>query len=78
MDRILTGISSTPAEKRELLIDVEVAARQFVREHWSDILRLANALYARGRLDEAQIRRVLSRASSIALNPSGADSRTIW
>jgi hypothetical protein len=73
IDRIVSCIASSPEEKREMLIDIEVRARQFVREHWSDILRLADVLHARGRLNEQQIRAVLSRAPAVKLNAAGAD-----
>jgi hypothetical protein len=63
----------SPQERREMLIDIEVRARQFVREYWPDIVRLADVLHARGWLNERQIRAVLSRPPAVKLNAAGAD-----
>jgi hypothetical protein len=73
IDRVLTAICSSPAEKRELLAEIEDKAHRFVNAHWSAILRLANVLCARGYLNESEIRAVLSRAPSVKLNQAGAD-----
>jgi hypothetical protein len=71
IDRILTGIAGSRTEEHEMLAEIEARARAFVDRHWSGIMRLARALYARSRLDENEIRAVLSRASSVKLNGPG-------
>jgi hypothetical protein len=73
VNRVLSSISSSPVEQRDMAIAVEMGARAFVREHWPAILKLARALFVRGRLDEAEIRSVLSRASEVKLNQANAD-----
>jgi hypothetical protein len=73
ISRVLTAISSSLAEKRELLDEVEDRAARFVNAHWSPILRLANVLCARGWVGEQEIKSALSRASSVKLNAAGAD-----
>jgi hypothetical protein len=73
IDRILTGISASLSEKHKLLAEIEARASRFVNAHWFAIVRLANALCARGYLNESEIRAALSRAPSVKLNAAGAD-----
>jgi hypothetical protein len=73
VDRVLSAISSTSAEKSELLTEIENKAERFVNKHWFSILRLSRALCARGYLNESEIRSILTRAPSVVLNKAGAD-----
>jgi hypothetical protein len=72
VNRVLGAISESAAEERDMRVEVERKARRFVTLHWPAILRLAQALFARGKLDRYQIEDVLSRASSTKLNEVGA------
>jgi hypothetical protein len=71
VDRILSCISSSPAEQHDMRAEIERKARRFVTLHWPAILRLAHALYRGGRLDKYEVIDVLSRASSAKLNEVG-------
>jgi hypothetical protein len=73
VNRVLSSIASSRDEQREMQADIEHRARQFVHQRWPAIMRLARVLFARGRLNESEIRSVLSRAPSVKLNAAGAD-----
>jgi hypothetical protein len=72
VNRVLSSIASAPSERRDMAISVELGAREFVKEHWSDILKLARVLFARGRLDKGQIEAVLGKRE-LELNQSAVN-----
>jgi len=73
--RIVDALGGSARERAENLQRIEAKAELFVSSYWKQISCLADAILRHGgRLNEQQIRSVLSRASSsIALNQTAAD-----
>jgi hypothetical protein len=61
VSRIIDLATPDTIARRELRELVEAEAEEFVRQHWRDIVRLADALYEHGSLDREEIERVLTR-----------------
>jgi hypothetical protein len=72
VNRVLSSISESTTEERDMRREVERRARRFVMLRWPYILRLARALYRRGKLDRYEIEDVLSPVAPAKLNEVGA------
>jgi hypothetical protein len=71
--RIVDALGGSAQARAENLQRIEAKAELFVSCYWKRIIRLANAILQHGgRLNESQIRAVLSRASVVKLNESAA------
>jgi hypothetical protein len=72
--RIVDALGGSARDRAENLQWIEDEAAEFVNRYWKQITRLADAILRHGsRLNEQQIRSVLSRASAVKLNQAGAD-----
>jgi hypothetical protein len=74
LSRVLSSISRSPDDERRMRAQIQAEAESFVNKYWGEILLVARALFARGRLDKREIAHILrDLPTKITLNQSAAD-----